>query len=280
MKKLKSFASFIKIEHTLFSLPVVFAGAFLAESGIPDPLIIILIILAAAGARTAALGINRIIDRDIDLKNPRTKGRELPSGKMTLRESYAVVLCGLVLYFVSAYMICDLVFLLSPVPLAVFIIYPYMKRFTPFCHYGVGLALSLAPVAGWLAVKCSFDGLFPAIILGAFTFFWVAGFDMIYATLDEQYDREEGIYSMVSEYGKDAALKVSAISHITAFICLLALFIALFPSLIPGLVLIATAVLLYLEHKRSHDVDLAFFRINIMVGFVVFIFILSGIYFH
>jgi len=279
MGKLNSYGNFIKIEHTLFSFPIVLAGSFLAAGGIPPIYLLILILTAAAGARTCAMGLNRLIDRKIDLANPRTRDRELPSGKIKLREAYLITGLGLGIYFASCYLICSLVFYLSPVPLLVFIIYPYLKRVTPLCHFGVGLALAFAPLGGWLAVTCSFDNIMPAILLALFTLFWVCGFDIIYATLDEKSDNKNRIYSMVSVYGRTRALNVSAICHFLAFLSVAVFYILEFRSVISGLVLILIGGLLYLEHKKSSNIDLAFFKINILVGGSIFLFVICGIYF-
>ncbi len=153
-----------------------------------------------------------------------------------------------------------------------------MKRFTPFCHFGVGLGLALAPLAGWVAVNCSLSNLTTPMLLFLFTFFWVTGFDIIYATLDEKFDKEEGIYSIISVYGKDKGLFISAVLHILAYLILIVLYLLIFKSYISLLFLLITGIFLYLEHKKSENVDLAFFNINIVVGFAVFIFVLSGIY--
>ena len=278
MKKLKDYASFIKFEHTLFSLPLILAGTFLAARGLPEWRLLVLIVLAGTGARTAALSINRIIDRKIDALNPRTEDRELPSGKISLTKAYLITVWGLILYFVSAYLICDLVLYLSPIPLVVFILYPLMKRFTPLCHFGVGLGLALAPLGGFVAVTCSFDGLLPAVILSLFTFCWVSGFDIIYATMDEDFDRGAGIYSMVSIYGPDIALRVSSALHQSAFFFAAFLYFFLFKSIAAGIMLVIIGALLFLEHRKAENVDLAFFKINIVVGFAIFLFVLSGIY--
>jgi 4-hydroxybenzoate polyprenyltransferase len=278
MHKLKTYGSFIKVEHTLFSFPLILSGAFLAAQGVPNIRLLLLILLAGVGARTAALGLNRIIDKEIDRKNPRTAGRELPSGEIKLLEALLVVGSGITIYFIAAYLICDLVLYLSPIPLAVFVLYPYMKRFTYLCHFGVGLGLALAPLGGWIAVKCSLNGIFPALVLSIFTLFWVSGFDIIYATLDEEFDRQSGVHSLVARFGKRNALLVSAVLHLMAFLLLAVLYIAEFRSLYAVLFLIVTGFFLFLEHRKSSDVDLAFFKINILVGFFVFIFILSGIY--
>jgi len=278
MGKLKTYSSFVKVEHTLFSLPLILSGSFLAERGLPEIRVLILIIIAAFGARTSALGLNRIIDREIDKRNPRTKGRELPSGKISLWESYAIVGVGVLIYFISAYFICDLAFYLSPIPLLIFTLYPYMKRFTSLCHFGVGLGLSLAPLGGWIAVRCSLNDLFPPILLSLFTFFWVSGFDIIYATLDEEFDTKSGIFSLTSRYGRKKALFISAILHLFAFLALTLLYFYEFRSIYATLFLLITGVLLVWEHKKTSDVDLAFFKVNAVLGFVVFFFVLSGIY--
>lgn len=278
MEKLRTFGSFIKFEHTLFSLPLIFAGTFLAWGGMPDLHLLLLIILAGTGARTAALAINRIIDRKIDSENPRTSGRELPSGKISLLNAYIITIAGLVVYFVAAYLICDFVLLLSPIPLVVFIVYPLMKRFTPLCHFGVGLGLALAPLGGWVAVTCSFKGIFPGVVLSVFTFFWVSGFDIIYATMDEEFDKSSGIHSMVSAYGKDTALYISGLLHQAAFFSIAFLYFLIFKTVAAGVMLAVIAILLFLEHRKSGNIDLAFFRINVLVGFAVFLFVLSGLY--
>jgi len=279
MGKLISYGNFIKIEHTLFSFPIVLAGSFFAADGIPPAYILALILIAAAGARTCAMGLNRLIDRDIDSANPRTMDRELPSGKIKLREAYLITGFGLGLYFASCYLICSIVFYLSPIPLLVFVIYPYLKRITPFCHFGVGLALSFAPLGGWLAVTCSFENMVPAVLLALFTLFWVSGFDIIYATLDEESDLKNRIYSMVSVYGRTNALKVSAVCHVASFLVVVIFYLLEFRSLISGLVLLIIGGLLYLEHKKSSNIDLAFFKINILVGGAIFLFVICGIYF-
>ena len=278
MLKLKTYGSFVRVEHTLFSLPLILSGAFLAANGVPELRLLVLILLAAFGARTAALGLNRIIDREIDRRNPRTKGRELPSERISLREACAIVGVGILIYLISAYLICDLVLYLSPIPLIIFTLYPYMKRFTSLCHFGVGLGLSLAPVGGWIAVRCSLNEMLTPMFLFLFTLFWVSGFDIIYATLDEEFDRQSGIFSLVSRYGRKKALFMSAILHIFAFLALVGLYLYEFKSIYSTLFLLLSGLLLLLEHKKSSDVDLAFFKINILVGFFVFLFVLSGIY--
>ena len=277
MAFLKNLSGFLRIEHTFFSLPVIFAGAFLAAGGIFSARLFVLIVLAGTGARTAALALNRIFDREIDRENPRTTQRELPSGKMSMVEALAVTAAGALLYFVSAYLICPLVFFLSPLPLVAFTVYPLMKRFTSLCHFGVGLSLALGPLGGWLAVRCSFEEMLPAVVLSVFTFLWISGFDIIYATADEEFDRRRGIYSLVARFGRQKALLVSRISHLLSFACLVFLYILSFRTLTALLPLLLCGYLLYLEHGSFGHVDSAFFRTNILIGFAVLFFTLAGI---
>lgn len=278
MERLKTYGRFVKIEHTLFSLPLILSGAFLAAGGVPESRVLILILIAAFGARTSALGLNRIIDKGIDRRNPRTRERELPSGKMSLIEASAIVGGGILIYLIAAYLICDFVLYLSLIPLIVFTVYPYMKRFTSLCHFGVGLGLSLSPLGGWLAVRCSAIGIIPPLFLSIFTFFWVSGFDIIYATLDEEFDRQSEVFSLTSRYGRKRAIIISAVLHLLSFLALIGLYFYSFRSIYALPFLIISGLLLFWEHKKSADVDFAFFKINAVLGFVVFLFVLSGIY--
>ena len=194
-------------------------------------------------------------------------------------ESLALLAVASALYVGAAYAICPLVFKLSPIPLAVFAFYPYMKRFTPLCHLGVGTALALAPLGGYVAASCSLDGLGSALLLGLFTLLWVAGFDVIYATLDVEFDRAHGVNSLVVCLGRRRALKVAALMHAGAFLSLAALLLLLDVSSPPTLgLLLVVGGLFCLEHRFVDDVDLAFFKINAALGFVVFLFVLSAIY--
>ena len=279
MHRFKSFANFIKIEHTLFSLPLIFSGVFLAEKAPPTLSLVVLILCASVGARTAALALNRIIDREIDRKNPRTLNRELPSGRMSLPEAVLVLVGSLLVYGISAAMISPFCLSLSPIPLLIFTLYPYMKRFTVLAHFGVGLGLSMAPLGGWFAVQQSFQNLLPAILLSLFTLLWVTGFDIIYSTLDEFFDREANLYSFSSRFGRSRALKISGYLHALSFVCLGMLFTMYIRALAAFPFLALSGYLLYLEHKKAEDVELAFFKINAVLGFSVFGMVLTGIYF-
>lgn len=275
---MKKYLSFIKIEHTLFSLPLIYAGVFLASDEFPSLKILILVLLAAIGARIVAMSLNRIIDFKIDLKNPRTSSRELPSGKMNLNEAILVTIVGLLIYLSSAYLISFFCFYLSPIPLIIFVIYPYLKRFTKFAHFGVGLGLSMAPLGGWFAIKGNLNNLEIGLLLPLFTIFWATGFDIIYSTLDEKFDRQAGLYSFPSKYGSQKALRISAFLHILAFVMLVVIYYFSLRSLASLLLLAVSGYLLYLEQKKSSDVELAFFKINAVIGFVILLMILMKDY--
>ena len=266
----------MKIEHTLFTLPLIYSGLALGVHEFPSLRTLLLVLLSAVGARTAAFALNRIIDREIDRKNPRTVVRELPSGRMKLHEAIAVLILGCALYLGSAALISTFCLLLSPIPLAIFSIYPYMKRFTALSHFGVGLGMAMAPLGGWFAASPSFDNLLPAILLCLFTLFWGAGFDIIYATLDEDFDRREHLFSFVSRFGRERALLWSSILHLIAFSSLALLFFTTIRTWYAVPFLLLTGILLWLQQHNSSDVELAFFRINAGLGFLVFGMIVTG----
>jgi 4-hydroxybenzoate polyprenyltransferase len=275
----KRFLTFVKIEHTLFSLPLIYSGVLLASKGTsPSVLVLILVLSAATGARTAAFALNRIIDRRIDARNPRTADRHLPSGRMTLWEALWVLMTGLLLYFGSAYFISMFCFLMAPIPLAVFVVYPTMKRYTPLAHFGVGLGLAMGPLGGWFAVSPSFENLGVPSLLALFTVFWVAGFDVIYSTLDEEFDRKEFLFSFPARFGRQRALRYSAYLHGVAFAFLIVLFFISVLSLLALPLLLMTGYLLFLEQRKAEDVELAFFKINAIAGFAVFTMVAVGMY--
>lgn len=279
LSQFRYFLNFVKIEHTLFSLPLIYSGAFLAAKESPPIELLVLILMGATGARTAALALNRIIDREIDKRNPRTAIRELPSGKLTLRQAYLILGASLLLYVTSAALISPFCLYLSPLPLVIFTVYPYMKRFTPIAHFGVGLGLAMAPLGGWFAVQQSFENIVPGILLSLFTLFWVTGFDIIYSTLDELFDRQENLYSFSATFGKRKALRISALLHVIAFGFLVTLFVVYIKAVAALPFLFASGFLLYLEQKKADDVELAFFKINAVVGFAIFGMVIVGVYY-
>jgi len=287
--RLRTYASFVRFEHTLFSLPLLIAGVFTA----PGPALPVsrwlLIALAAVGARTAALALNRLIDREIDALNPRTRGRELPSGRMRLAEAVALLAAGGAVYLLACAALGTWYLRVSWIPLAVFVVYPYLKRVTPLCHFGVGAALALAPLAGYAAAHPDLGEPRAALALAGFALFWVAGFDIIYATLDEAFDRAHGLHSMVVWLGRRRALWVSAVLDLVGFLFLVSAagqagagefgspWMGHWPVWAPPALVVlggAVALLLFLEVKWAANVDLAFFKANVAVGFVVLALIL------
>ncbi|MGB9663775.1 MAG: 4-hydroxybenzoate octaprenyltransferase [Ignavibacteria bacterium] len=272
---IKKYLNFIKVEHTLFSLPLIYAGVFLASDSFPSVRLLILVLFAAIFARISAMTANRIIDAEIDKRNPRTKGREIPSGKISLRKAYLILTLSLAGYFGTAYLISPFCFYLSPIPIVVFIFYPYMKRFTHFAHFGVGLGLSMGPLGGWFAVKNSFADITPGALLSLFTLFWATSFDIIYSTLDEEFDRLNNLNSFPVKFGKKKALFYSVVLHSISYIFLFLLFISNTKNIISFVFFVIVGVILYFEHKFAEkDVELAFFKLNAVVSFVVFLMVI------
>ncbi len=283
LSRLRTYASFVRLEHTLFPLPLLLAGIFSA----PGPAMSAgrwgLIAIAAVGARTAAMALNRLIDRRLDALNPRTRTRELPAGRMRTGEAMALLAASAVAYLAACAALGSWFLRVAFVPLAVFALYPYLKRFTPLCHFGVGAALALAPLAGFAAAHPGLEDYGSAVWLAGFALTWVSGFDIIYATLDEESDRALGVRSMVVWLKRKRALGVSAALHLASFgfLFLAALSILPAPGNAPAWALaalaatvLATGGLLWLEQRWAEDVNLAFFKVNVWVGFGVLLSVL------
>jgi len=271
-RRLKLYLEFVKIEHTLFALPIAYAGAILAGEITPE--IAFLILTAFTGLRTFAMACNRIIDREIDARNPRTAKRHLPAGLITLREAYGIALVGLLIYFVSAFFINKTAFLLSPIPAAVSYIYPYLKRFTCLSHYFLALSVAFALLGGWIAVTDSIAFPEKLILFALALLFWEAGFDMIYALQDAEFDRKEGLHSVGGHFGVEFAKKLSILNHGVFFVLLA---IAFWGDQILSLALPFVGILLFLEHyiiREKHDegrVQMSFFYLNAVLSGIVFL---------
>ncbi len=274
--EIQKYLNFIKVEHTLFSLPLIYAGVFLASKELPTTRILVLVLFAAIFARIFAMTANRIIDAEIDKKNPRTQNREIPSGKINYPKAYTILFISLVLYGLSAYMISPFCLMLSPIPLVIFIIYPYMKRFTHFAHFGVGLGLSMGPLGGWIAVKNSFENLLPGALLSLFTLFWATSFDIIYSTLDEEFDRKNNLKSFPVRFGKKKSLFYTSIFQGISFLFLLLIYLLYFQNVIALFLLIIIAIIYYYEQRFAEkNVELAFFKLNAVVSFIVFLMVIT-----
>ncbi len=293
--RMRTYASFVRFEHTLFSLPLILAGIFSAPGRAMSVSRWALIAVAAVAARTAAMALNRLVDRRLDALNPRTRVRELPAGAMKLAEAVTLLLVSIAAYLAACALLGRWYLLVSPVPLAVFALYPYLKRFTPLCHFGVGVALALAPLAGFAAAHPDLGAIVPALWLAAFALLWVSGFDIIYATLDESFDREHHVHSMAAWLGRDRALRLSAVLHLAAFACLVGAALAVLRVATPqtvadvsglgaavaaqiatGILLAVAGVLLFLEQRWAENVNLAFFKVNVWVGAVVLAIVLAA----
>ena len=206
----------IQFKLTVFALPFALTGAFLASRGIPESSTLLWIIVAMIGARTCAMGFNRVVDRRFDKANPRTANRALPAGEVRLGEAWAMILFSGALFLYACWNLNQLTLLLSPFALGLTLFYSLTKRFTLFCHLVLGVALAFAPLGGWVAVQGSLAG-YP-FALSAGVIFWVAGFDTIYACLDTDFDRRKGLHSFPSRMGKKNAFRLAGGFHILAFV--------------------------------------------------------------
>ncbi len=263
-------AEYLKLEHTLFALPMIYAGALLAT----PPLTLrtgVLILIAATGARTAALGLNRILDRHLDARNPRTRNRALPRGELTLRSARVAVVLAYAVSVAAAMAIAPRLALYSPIPLIAFTAYPLLKRATRWAHLGLGATLALGPLCGWYAVNLSFAGAGPVLTLALFTALWSAGFDVLYATQDEASDRRTGVHSLPAAVGSANALRIAAGFHAAAFAALCALLFSTTTGLWTALCFAAAGVLFVVQHQVRKHLNFAFFHVNAALGAVVFL---------
>ena len=218
---LKKIMRFTKVEHTAFSLPLIFTGAWMGGGGQwPSLSLLLLIVAAAVGARIFGMSFNRIFDRHIDARNPRTAGRELPSGTMGLPLALGVAMAGLGVYLGACITLGPWCVYLSPVPLIPLLGYSLLKRFTCLCHFGIGLCLALAPLGAFVAVSGHPRVSMEVLLFSGFVFFWLSGADIIYAIMDIESDRYNGIHSIPARFGASGAQWVSGGVHICALICM------------------------------------------------------------
>ncbi|MGI6655487.1 MAG: UbiA-like polyprenyltransferase [Desulfobulbus sp.] len=263
----------IKFEHTIFALPLALQGAFLAAGGVPGALIFFWVIVAMAGARTCAMGFNRIADRRFDAANPRTANRALPAGEVSLTASWAMVLVSGAVFFFACAMLNPLALKLSPLALGLTLVYSLTKRFTWLCHVVLGIAEAFAPMGGWVAVTGSLIG-FPWM-LSAAVLFWVAGFDCVYACMDAEFDRKAGLHSMPACFGRRTGFRIAGFFHLLAFLLYTwtGVYMGLNGWYYAGIVLTAAA-LLY-QHAIVSPQDLSrihqsFFSMNGLISVTLF----------
>lgn len=279
LRKLKIILEMIKFEHSIFALPFAFMGAVLGnivvENAWPTWREIFWVTVAMVGARSAAMSLNRLIDRYIDAKNPRTANRAIPAGLISVAEVVVFIVASFAVLFFAALQLNALAVKLLPLAVFVLILYSYTKRFTWLCHFVLGVAIGFGPLGGWVATTGQVD--FTGLLLFLSVMFWTAGFDIIYACQDFEFDRREGLYSMPSRFGIANALLVARACHVITFVGLLSLYVTANLSVwfLIG-VLISGAILVY-EHTLVKPTDLskldvAFFNMNGILSMVMFTF--------
>ncbi|MFZ2947893.1 MAG: 4-hydroxybenzoate octaprenyltransferase [Desulfuromonadaceae bacterium] len=275
MSKIGIFLEMIKFSHTIFALPFALTGALLAAGGLPTLRQTIWIIIAMAGARTAAMAMNRLIDAEIDARNPRTAVRAIPAGLISKGMTLFFIVVSTALMMLAAQMLNPLCLKLSPVALFFLVLYSYCKRFTALAHVVLGICLAAAPIGAWVAIRGSVDA--PAVVLGSVVLFWVAGFDILYALQDLEFDRAAGLHSIPVLLGVDGSLWAARVFHLIMVGLLFTLFNLMhLGTLFLAGILTAVAMLLY-EHLLLKDgnldkLDAAFFNMNgyISVAIVLF----------
>lgn len=283
-----AYLSLVKFSHSVFAMPFALMGAWLAARGVPSFERLVWIVIALVAARTAAMGFNRLIDRDHDARNPRTAQREIPAGVLGVSQVRLLVLLSSAVFCGAAWALSPLCGWLSAPVLGCLLGYSYFKRFSAGAHLFLGFCLGLAPLGAWLAVRGDFSGdWWQAVILAGVVTTWVAGFDLIYACQDADFDRDAGLYSVPSRFGLPFALGLSTLLHVLTVALLAVLLSRAELGWIFGAALVVVAGLLVWEHRivRPDDlsrVDLAFFTLNgwvglgLLAGLVLDLALLSG----
>jgi 4-hydroxybenzoate polyprenyltransferase len=282
LRSLKITLEMIKIEHTLFALPFAFLGAVLAARGLPSGWQILWIIVAMVGARSAAMAFNRLIDRRYDAANPRTASRALPAGLLSVQFVATFTIVSAALFFLAAAMLNQLTLLLSPIALGSVLFYSYTKRFTSLSHLVLGWCLSIAPTGAWVAVRGAIDSPVP-LLLSLAVLLWTAGFDIIYACQDHEFDVRAGLHSLPQRFGIARALWLARGLHAAMFAALLAIYFLTGLHWLGLLGILATAALLIYQHRlvRADDLsrlNVAFFTTNAYVSVILFLTIAADIF--
>jgi 4-hydroxybenzoate polyprenyltransferase len=273
VRNIRTTLEMIKIEHTLFALPFALLGAVLAAGGLPTARQALWITLAMVGARSAAMAFNRIADRAYDAANPRTAARAIPAGQLSLPFAWAFTVTAAALFFLAAAMLNRLTLVLAPVALASVLLYSYTKRFTALSHVVLGWCLSIAPTGAWVAVRGALDSPVP-LLLSLVVLLWTAGFDVLYACQDYDFDRRAGLRSIPARVGVGRALWVSRLLHAGAFAALVGLYFLTGLGALALAGVLATGALLVYQHSlvRADDLsrlDAAFFTTNAFVSVIL-----------
>jgi len=269
-------ASLVRIEHTVFALPFAYVGAFLAAEAWPGLAETFWVTVAMTGARTLAMALNRVVDAEVDARNPRTSSRELPSAALTRLQVIGLSVLALVIFLVAVFQLDPVVRWLWPIPVALFVAYPYLKRFTWLCHLWLGACLGLAPVGAWLAVSGSAP--WEAWAIGGAVGLWVAGFDLFYSLFDLEHDRLEGLHSWAVRFGEPGVFVGARAFHVGTVVLLALVGFGLDQGALYWLGVLVVAVLLAYEHAivRPGDLrrlDAAFFTVNGVISVVFFVFV-------
>lgn len=282
LNKIKTYANLVMFSHTIFSLPFAFISMLIAADGMPKLSIFFWIAVAFLGARTGANALNRLIDKDIDAKNPRTANRHMPRGLVKSSEVIVLSAVSFALLALAALMLNPLCAVLMPVAIALFILYSYTKRFTWACHIVLGVISGGAPVGAWIAVTGRISWI--SLVLGAANALWVAGFDIIYGSQDVDFDRKEGLYSIPAVFGVKNALLISTLFHLGAVILLVYIYFIAHMGFIYLIGLAIIVIFLYREHtmvspSNLTNVNIASYSINQIVSIVFLIFSAADIFF-
>jgi 4-hydroxybenzoate polyprenyltransferase len=272
------FYSLVKFEHTIFALPFAYVGAFLAVDGVPGAHDLLWVTVAMVGARSLAMGLNRLIDASLDARNPRTAGRELPAGLLSPTAVVAFCAAALAIFLVAVWQLDPLVHWLWPIPVAGFVIYPYLKRWTWLCHLWLGALDGLAPLGAWVAITGKLP--WEAWALGGAVALWVAGFDLFYSLLDLEVDRAQGLRSVATRFGERGAFAGARLFHLGTVALLVATGLGLPVGVLYWLGVAVVAGLLAYEHSlvRPGDLrrlDTAFFTMNGVISVTFFVFVLA-----
>ena len=279
--KLAHVADAIKLEHTVFALPFAYIAMVIAARGWPGTWTVAWVTAAMVGARTCAMATNRVVDRVIDARNPRTAGRHLPRGLLSAWEMKALAAVGAIVMFVAAGMLNTRCLLLAPLALLFLVGYSYTKRFTWTSHWILGFTDGIAAAGGWIAVRGEFEA--PAIVLWLALTVWIAGFDVIYACQDVTFDRAHGLHSVPARFGIDAALTIARLNHVLTAVALAVLGIMTGLGIIYWIGWVAVVALLVYEHSlvSARDLsrlDMAFFNVNGYIAVVVFVATVGGLW--
>ena len=276
----RRFASLVKIEHTVFALPFAYVGALLAVDGIPSAHDLLWITLAMVGARSLAMALNRLVDAEIDARNPRTAGRELPAGRLSSLQVVLFCLASLALFLVAVWQLDPVVRWLWPIPVVGFVVYPYLKRVTWLAHLWLGAVDGLAPVGAWVAIRGNLP--WQAWALGGAVAVWVAGFDLFYSLFDVEIDRAQGLHSWATRWGERGVFRGARVLHLLTVWLLAAAGAGLDVGLLYWIGIAVVAGLLSYEHSlvRPGDtrrLDAAFFTMNGVISVTFFGFVLADV---